>query len=166
MIYKISEFPNYEKIIELEKKSFKDSSCISNQDLIGKWKFQYVWKKGSTNVDNISSSLLQVLGANLELSNNLIARKDNILGIKNSIRFGVISISFQGEAFLKGKRPLLLFSFNKLVVKVGNFDLFNLTLKNEDENKMPFFSLIAIDEFKNWMCARGKGGGLAIWIKT
>ena len=98
MIDKKNTLPNYEKIIDLEKKSFKDGSGILIHDLIGKWKFQYVWKKGATNVDNISSSLLQVLGANLVLSNNEIAYKDNILCIKNSIQFGLISINFQGKA--------------------------------------------------------------------
>ena len=36
--------------------------------------------------------------------------------------------------------------------------------KTTDPKKRPFFSLIALGKEKKWLCARGKGGGLAIWI--
>jgi len=31
---------------------------------------------------------------------------------------------------------------------------------------MPFFSLVGISTKDNWLCARGRGGGLAIWVKS
>ena len=39
-------------------------------------------------------------------------------------------------------------------------------LKKPEDKKMPFFSLIGISTKDKWMCARGRGGGLAIWIKS
>ena len=45
-------------------------------------------------------------------------------------------------------------------------DRVNKPLKKPEEKQMPFFSLIAISKENNWMCARGRGGGLAIWIKS
>jgi len=157
--------PDYKEIKNLEKIANKDGSGISFDEIIGNWKFQYVWKKGSDSIDNVSSSLLQVLSACLELS-IIEPKEDSIFEIKNSIKFGILSIVFFGKAFLKGKRPLLYFCFKNLRIKVGGFSLFNKTLEEIEIKKMPFFSLIAIDNKKEWLCARGKGGGLAIWIRN
>ena len=66
----------------------------------------------------------------------------------------------------QGTRPLLPFFVENLLINIGNFNLVKKLLKKPEEKKMPFFSLIAIGKEKNWMCARGRGGGLAIWIKS
>ena len=38
--------------------------------------------------------------------------------------------------------------------------------KKPEEKKMPFFSLVGIRTKDNWLFARGRGGGLAIWGKS
>ena len=166
MIIKEYNFPNFEEILKLEKIANKEGSGIVADDLVGYWKFQYVYKKGSVIIDNISSSLLQILYASLELKDFCI--KDNIptFEIRNSIRFGIFSIIFSGRANLKGTRPILPFYFDQLLLKIFNITFINQSLKKADPLKMPFFSLIALAENKKWMCARGKGGGIAIWIKS
>ena len=58
------------------------------------------------------------------------------------------------------------FFFENLIINLGSFNLVNKPLKKPEEKYMPFFSLIAISKENNWMCARGRGGGLAIWIKS
>ena len=157
--------PTYKEIMNLEEIANKEGSGIVFDQLIGKWKFQCVWKKGSDSKDNISSSLLQVLSASLELS--IVESRDDseVFEIKNSIRFGILSIVFLGKAFLKGNRPLLYFYFKNLYLKIGYFNILNKSLQEIDIKKMPFFVLIALDKRKDWLCARGKGGGLAVWIK-
>ena len=165
MILEKNFLPEYKEIKNLESISKKDGSGICFEDLIGIWKFNYVWKKGAEEIDNISSSILQVLSAQLELKNN--SSQNNIdFKIKNSISFGILSIVFCGQASLKGSRPLLLFFFENLVINIGNFTLLKKNLKKPEKNQMPFFSLISINKKNNWMCARGRGGGLAIWIKS
>ena len=159
-------FPEYEEIKNLENISKKDGSGIGYEDLIGIWKFKFVWKKGSATIDNIASSILQVLSAKLELKRNNSQNSSFDFLIKNSISFGILSIIFCGEASLKGSRPLLSFLFEKLIINIGNFTLVNKPLKTLEKKEMPFFSLIAISKENNWMCARGRGGGLAIWIKS
>ena len=158
--------PDYGEIKNLEKIANKDGSGIKFDELIGNWKFQYVWKQGAESIDNISSSLLQVLVASLELSNIQLENDPAKFEIKNSLKFGVLSIAFCGEAFLKGTRPLLYFSFKNLNIKVGNITVLNKSLKKTEFKKMPFFSLIAIDKKEEWLCARGKGGGLALWKRN
>ena len=162
MILDEYKLPEYKEIKNLETTSKKDGSGIRYENLIGTWKFNYVWKKGSEEIDNISSSILQVLSAKLELKkNNGVDFK-----IKNSISFGILSIIFCGQASLKGTRPLLPFFFEYLTINLGKFTILHKPLKKPEEKRMPFFALIAISEENNWMCARGKGGGLAIWIKS
>ena len=166
MIIEAKKLPQYKEIKNLETISKKDGSGIRNEDLIGTWKFNSVWKKGSEEVDNLSSSILQVLSAKLELKKNNSQNNSVDFRIKNSISFGILSIIFCGRASLQGKRPLLPFFFENLIINIGNFTLVNKPLKKPEEKQMPFFSLIAISKEKNWMCARGRGGGLAIWIKS
>ena len=166
MTLEAKKLPQYTEIKNLESISKKDGSGIEYEDLIGTWKFNSVWKKGSKEIDNISSSILQVLSAKLELKKT--NSQNNIVDyqIKNSVSFGILSIIFCGQASLKGARPLLPFFFENLIINIGIFTLVNKPLKKPEEKQMPFFSLIAISKEKNWMCARGRGGGLAIWIKS
>ena len=166
MILEAKNLPQYSELKNLEIISKKDGSGIGYEDLIGTWKFNYVWKKGSEKIDNISSSILQVLSAKLELKKNSSQSNSINFRIKNSISFGILSIIFCGQASLKGKRPLLPFFFENLIINFGSFTLVNKPLKKPEEKQMPFFSLIAISKENNWMCARGRGGGLAIWIKS
>ena len=166
MILNVKMLPDYKEIKKLENISNKDGSGITYEELIGIWKFNSVWKKGSEEIDNISSSVLQVLSAKLELKKKDFKDSNFNFEIKNSINFGVLSIIFHGHASLKGIRPLLPFYFENLKINIGNFTLFNKALKKTEEKKMPFFSLIAISKENRWMCARGRGGGLAIWIKS
>ena len=165
MIIQEYNFPNFEEIQKLEKKANKEGSGIKAEDLKGFWKFQYVYKRGAATIDNISSSLLQTLCASLELKNYLVQDELATFEIRNSIKFGILSIVFSGNAYLKGYRPLLNFYFKKLHIKVFNIPIIDKPLEEISHPKMPFFSFIAPGENKKWVCARGKGGGLAIWIK-
>ena len=49
----------------------------------------------------------------------------------------------------------------------GIFDLPKPKPEDKPEDKkMPFFSLVGISTKDQWLCARGRGGGLAIWVKS
>ena len=157
--------PDIQELKLLEKNSQKNGSGIIYEELLGIWKFQYVWAKKSEEIKNIPSSILQVLSARLELQRK---NKEDQLNfeIKNSINFGLLNIIFTGNAELKGLRPLLIFYFEELKISISNFPIFNKRLKKPEDKKMPFFSLIGISANDKWLCARGRGGGLAIWVKS
>ena len=121
MIFDSQKLPQYKEIKYFESVSKNDGSGIVYEDLIGTWKLNSVWRKGSEEIDNTSSSILQVLSAKLELKKN----NSFDFKIKNSISFGIISIVFSGKGSLKGKRPLLPFCFENLLINVGNFTLVN-----------------------------------------
>ena len=63
----MSNLPDINKIKLLEKNSQKNGSGIVHEELLGIWKFKYVWGKESDEIKNIPSSILQVLSARLEL---------------------------------------------------------------------------------------------------
>ena len=161
----MKDFPGIKELKLLEKNSQKNGSGIVYEELLGIWKFQYVWGKESDEIKNIPSSILQVLSAKLELKKK---NKEDQLNfeIKNSINFGLLNIIFIGSAELKGLRPLLTFYFEELKISFSNFPIFNKELKKPEDKKMPFFSLVGISTKDKWMCARGRGGGLAIWVKS
>ena len=161
----MKRFPDIKELKLLEKNSQKNGSGIVYEELLGIWKFQYVWGKESDEIKNIPSSILQVLSAKLELQRKNKEDQMNF-EIKNSVNFGLLNIVFKGSAELKGLRPLLTFYFEKLNINIGNFPIFYKELKKPEDKKMPFFSLIGISTKDEWMCARGRGGGLAIWIKS
>ena len=161
----MKDFPKINDLKRLEKNSQKNGSGIVYEELLGIWKFQYVWGKESDEIKNVSSSILQVLSAKLELKKKSEENKLNF-EIKNSINLGLLNIIFTGNAELKGLRPLLTFYFEELKINISNFSIFKMELKKPKDKKMPFFSLIGISTKDKWMCARGRGGGLAIWVKS
>ena len=161
----MEDFPDIKEIKLLEKNSQKNGSGILYEELLGIWKFKYVWGKDSNEIKNIPSSILQVLSARLELKSK--NKEDRInYKIKNSINFGLLNISFIGRAELKGLRPLLVFYFEELKIRISNLTIINKELKKPEDKKMPFFSLIGISTQNSWLCARGRGGGLAVWVKS
>ena len=161
----MKNFPDINEIKLLEKHSQKNGSGIVYKELLGIWKFKYVWGKESDEIKNIPSAILQVLSARLELNNK--NKKDQLIyEIKNSINFGLLKIIFIGNAELKGFRPLLVFYFEEFKISIGNFPIFKKELKKPEDKKMPFFSLVGISTKDKWLCARGRGGGLAIWVKS
>ena len=88
----MKHFPDINEIKLLEKNSQKNGSGISYEELLGKWKFQYVWGKNSDEIKNIPSSILQVLSARLELKSK--HKEDQInYEIKNSVNFGLLNLS-------------------------------------------------------------------------
>jgi len=107
----MKHFPDINQIKLLEKNSQKNGSGILYEELLGIWKFKYVWGKESDEIKNISSSILQVLSARLELKSK--NKEDQInYEIKNSIKFS------------KNKKILLnlfIYSFSSLILIFINY---------------------------------------------
>ena len=157
--------PSLSKLTEFEKIARAEGSGIQFDSLLGLWKFNSVWKQGSDKEDSISSTLLQVLSASLELKQDRQNPEEEIFTIANSIKFGLLTLRFSGSANLERKQPLLPFSFDYIQVRLASLTILKRSLPTQDRKKRPFFALIAIDSNGKWLSARGKGGGLALWVK-
>ena len=159
------KLPDKENLLDLEKLAMNEGSNIQFDSLVGDWKFIYVWKKNSNDIDSIFSSLLRVFSANLELKKDISPQKPLRFKISTSIQFGLFSIKFSGSSFLKGKQPLLHFFFNLIEFKSGPSVLFRRSIKEPIEKEKSFFALIASDNSQKWLSARGQGGALLLWMK-
>ena len=159
------KIPTQKEILQLETLAQKKGTGIEFNSLIGIWRFISVWRSGSKDENKISNSLLRFFSASLELKQNIETKDSPMFNIVNSIQFGELSIKFQGSGDLKGSQPILPFFFKEIVVKLGTKTLFRRSLDIPKEGNRPFFSLIGMEENGQWLAARGRGGGLAVWIK-
>lgn len=88
------------------------------------------------------------------------------------MRLGPLELRFCGEARLQGRRPLLLFRFLRLQLRLGARPLIDRPLpaaapfSSLPVAGLPFFALIAADPEGMWLAARGRGGGLALWQRA
>ena len=157
--------PSRDDLLSFEKLARKKGSGIEFGSLIGIWKFISVWQKGTDNKDSISSSLLRYFSATLELKQN--DSKCEILNyqIINSIQFGTMFIRFVGYGELMGDQPLLPFYFERIELKISGKTIFSRSLEIPEINNRPFFGLIALRNNGKYLAARGRGGGLALWVK-
>lgn len=153
--------PDQNKLLELERIARKDGSGITSDSLIGGWNFISVWKQKKDKEDLIASALLRFFSASLEIKQGEL----NEFSITNSIQFGLLSILFIGSGNLKGKQPLLPFFFECIQLKAGSTVLFARSLEIPGENNRPFFALISMGKDGKWLSARGRGGGLALWVR-
>ncbi|KGG16153.1 hypothetical protein EV06_0863 [Prochlorococcus sp. MIT 0602] len=150
----------------MENLAKKNGSGIEIDSLLGHWQFVSVWKQNADKEDKLSSSLLRLFSASLDLR-KLTSDKDfPTLSLSNTIEFGPLLIRFLGLGGIRGKQPLLPFFFERIELKLGKLVLINRLLNEPDEKDMPFFSLIAKSNKDGWLVARGRGGGIALWLMS
>lgn len=142
----------------LERQVRQHGTALEAPVLEGCWRLQQVWKKGTSASSPLSNWALQGLQARLELEH----RQGRQLQVSNAINLGPLELRFMGEGHLKGKRPLLMFSFQTMLVKAWGRCLLERTLPAPPPQRFPFFALIARSP-DGWLAARGRGGGLALW---
>tara|TARA_Y100001968_G_scaffold166580_1_gene152603 strand:- start:168 stop:815 length:648 start_codon:yes stop_codon:yes gene_type:complete len=157
--------PSKINLLEMEKVSRKMGSGINFDSLIGLWKFESVWQKNSKDKESMASLFLRIFSANLELAKDTSTNESMQFNIANSIQFGLLSIVFKGNGSLQGKQPLLTFFFKEIELKAGLKVIFKKSLKIPENGKRPFFALISMEENGQWLSARGRGSGLALWKK-
>ncbi|MFN5163258.1 MAG: hypothetical protein ACK5IA_15520 [Cyanobacteriota bacterium] len=159
--------PDAEVLLQLERRSRNQGSGLNQADLIGEWRLDQVWGKGKREPTAFSSALLRGLGARLEIAPAAGQAVDaGGLRLRNSVRLAGLTLCFEGQGELRGKRPLLMFWFEQVELRSGTFTLFRRNLSRPSPSRLPFFALIAADRGpggERWLAARGRGGGLARW---
>ena len=147
-------------VLELERQARLRGTGLTPQTLSGCWWLNTTWSRQGAAAPKASSLLLRALQACLELE---VQEAD--LRIANQVSLGPLQLRFEGSACLVGRRPLLQFSFSTVRVMLGSTRLFERNLAQPQPQRMPFFALIGVGKDANWLCARGRGGGLALWVK-
>ena len=134
---------------------------LKSSDLLGCWYLQTVWSKGDQKANPFSSWMLRSLDARLMINAEL-GGNCRELRLSNAVNLGPVELKFQGPGLLKGKRPLLIFHFDSLTLRIGGIVLLKKALPAPEQKRTPFFALIERNP-DGWMAARGRGGGLALW---
>ena len=150
-----------ETILALEATAKKRGSGIVHESLNGVWKLQHTWTGTGTKPVPGTDFLLRSLGARLELKSTGTEWE-----IVNQIMAAGVQLRFEGEAQLKGKRPVLMFRFETVKLLLAGRILLERHLPEPPSRRMPFFALIAMADNGGWLAARGRGGGLALWEKA
>lgn len=93
--------------------------------------------------------------------------------ITNSLQFGSLQLKLTGPARYLGKKNLLVFDFTHMELSLFNRAIYSGgfrggKLKDADFEqqsiaKLPFFAFFLITQ--DFISARGRGGGLALWVK-
>lgn len=149
-----------ETILALEAVAKKQGSGIDHETLNGVWTLQNTWTEAGVRPTPGTDFLLRGLGARLELNNST-----NGWRIVNQIMAAGVQLRFEGEAQLKGRRPMLMFRFETVKLSLSGRILLKRNLPEPSTRRMPFFALIAMADNGEWLAARGRGGGLALWMR-
>ena len=149
-----------EAVLALEQRARVEGTGLDAKALQGCWQLHQTWSRRGTAPPAISLTLLRALRACLVLE-----QREQNLTITNQVSLGPVRLRFDGTARLKGRRPLLNFQFSSMKLQIGSLTLLNQTLPTPAAQRQPFFALIAQGSERGWLCARGRGGGLAVWIR-
>ncbi|MCP9809679.1 hypothetical protein KBY58_09570 [Cyanobium sp. HWJ4-Hawea] len=149
--------PSAGQLLALEDQARHLGTGLQAAQLQGCWQLEVVWPKGSQRASAFSGWLLRGLAARLEIDLD----GDGLL-LCNAVNLGALELRFRGRGRLQGRRPLLLFSFDRLELGLGGRVLLQRELPAPAAKRMPFFALISRDT-QGLLAARGRGGGLALW---
>jgi hypothetical protein len=91
--------------------------------------------------------------------------------IQNQLRLGGLEIRFTGPCRAHDKQNIVVFDFTQLQVLIGEKVLYSRSINKYPVEefgarsiaKLPFFVFLWANE--QAIAARGRGGGLAIWVK-
>ena len=161
----MAPLPDSAELLNLERNSRSQGTGLVAADLLGIWRLQRVWPRRGGEPSGPSSALLRGLGARLEISAAPLPSsapgQGEELGLVNAVGLGPLELRFEGRARLAGPRPLLWFGFDQLQLRFGSQVLLQRPLPPAAAQRQPFFALIG--KGPDWLAARGRGGGLAVW---
>ena len=149
--------PTLEQLLQREREVRRTGTALEAEALLGRWQLELVWPKASRRASVFSGWLLRGLSARLEIG----ACPDGLL-LSNAVNLGALELRFRGRGWLEGRRPLLMFGFDQLELKLASRRLLQRELPAPPSRRRPFFALIQRDP-SGWLAARGRGGGLALW---
>jgi hypothetical protein len=91
----------------------------------------------------------------------------------NQVQLGFIGLKLTGPAKYPGKKNLLAFDFTQMEISLFNRVIYNQKIRsgqnptedfyNQTIAKQAFFAFFLVTD--SFIAARGRGGGLAIWVR-
>jgi hypothetical protein len=166
-----------EALLTLEKETKQQRSRFEIESLIGDWRLAFATSGKIRPSDRRRSGFYwpKITPAQISFHPNPESEKPYAppLCIQNQIRLGQLELTLSGFARYLEPKNLLAFDFTQLQVQIFSKTLYQgkfpsqTTVENFAEQpigKLAFFSFFAVRD--RWIAARGKGGGLAIWVRS
>ena len=165
-----------EALLDLEKSAKKEKVNYNFAELLGCWNLRFV-----TGTKKSRQKVGIVLGAGRYIPQFIkiqITYKQNVDStntgrVTNSVKLGLLHLSLSGPVEFVSPRNILAFDFTSLRVEIFGLKIYDGYIQNgaaREEDfyhaklaERAFFSYFVIEE--NAIAARGKGGGLALWIR-
>jgi len=162
-------------LLALERQIKQQHQTLPVEALLGTWRLQFTAPKKP------AYKAGEPVGKGFYLPRLAVAtiafgrEADNTddLTVQNQLRVGPLKLRFIGPAKWQSKKNLLAFDFVRLQVFLGRLKVLNLRLGGDPAQaetfsqtpigKLPFFAFFAVTS--DYMAARGRGGGLALWMK-
>jgi hypothetical protein len=167
-------------LLQAEKTAKQQRLTYSYESLLGKWRLCFA--TGTRKVRERGGIMLgkgfyipKLFPAYISFSTPAenVNSAANQLEIGNQIQLGTLLLKLTGPAQYLGKKNLLAFDFTQVQISLFSLTIYSGKIrsgKNKDKNfyeqsiaKLPFFAFFLITE--NFIAARGRGGGLALWIR-
>lgn len=93
--------------------------------------------------------------------------------VENNVEFGTLKLTVAGPTKFLPNKNILAFDFTRITIKLFGSKIYQGTMRGgqakeaefytEKIGKQAFFAFFVIQ--KNYIAARGRGGGLALWAK-
>lgn len=162
-------------LLQAEKAAKQQRLTYSLPQLAGQWRLCFTAPRSAHQKSGISQGrgwyVPQLAPAQISFSPD--ATEANTGTIGNQIRFGAILFKLSGPFKYFGKKNLLGFDFTHATLSIFGKLLYNGRFQSGKTRhdrfeqlpiaQLPFFAFFLItDEF---IAARGRGGGLAIWVR-
>lgn len=164
-------------LLQAEKTSKQQRLNYPFESLVGKWRLCFV-----TGTKKVRQRGGIILGKGLYVPKfvaihiSFIASLEQGSGkgqIANQVQLGSVVLQLTGPAQYLGKKNLLAFDFTQMQISVFGRVLFNRPIRsnqvqtedfyNQPIAKLPFFAFFLVTG--DFIAARGRGGGLAIWLR-
>jgi len=159
-------------LLTAEKTAKQQRLSYQFPSLIGKWRLCF-----ATGTRKVRQRGGIILGKGFYLPKFVPAQisfETSPLGIEigNSVQIGAILLQLTGPAKYLDKKNLLAFDFTNLRLSLLGRTLYSgkirsgktqVDFENQPIAKLAFFSFFFVTE--NLIAARGRGGGLALWVR-
>ena len=164
-------------LLAAEKAAKQQRLAYNFESLVGKWRLCF-----ATGTRKVRQRGGIVLGKGVYVPKfaaaqiSFSATSEHDLGrgeIGNQVQLGPILLKLTGPAKYLDKKNLLAFDFTQMQINLFNLTVYNGQIRsgkvpsedfyNQPIAKLPFFAFFVIT--KDFIAARGRGGGLALWIR-
>ncbi|HEY9889068.1 MAG TPA: hypothetical protein V6D02_11750 [Candidatus Obscuribacterales bacterium] len=162
-------------LLALERSAKQTRRAIAADALLGTWRlcFSAAKKAKYQSGQPVGSGFYMPQWAIAHLTFAPDVANPDQLTITNTLQLGWLTIRFTGPARYPGKQNLLAFDFTQLTVACAGWTLYQGAVPNAKRAgkpfatleiaQLPFFAFFAATD--QYIAARGRGGGLALWVK-